>query len=365
MEVLREAKAAASLLERADGLLERLLVGLADRHHLAHGLHLRTQAVFDGAELLERPARELEHHVVAARRVLLERSVAPVWDLVERHARGELRGDERDREAGRLGGERGRARRARVDLDDHHAARLRVVRELHVRSAYDADRLDDLEGVALQALLELLVDREERCRAEAVARMHADGVDVLDEAHGDHLVLRVANNLDLKLLPVEDGLLDEALVSERGVEAAGADRAQLLDVVAEAAARAAHRVCGPDDHGIADLPLDEIDSILDGVDDSAARGLDTELLHRLLEHLAILAALDGAEVHADHLHAVLVEDALLGELHGKVEARLPAEVRQNGIGPLLLDYLLETRLVERFNVRGVRHHRVRHDRGRV
>ena len=239
------------------------------------------------------------------------------------------------------------------------------MRELHVRAADHADRLHDLERVALEALLQLLVNREERCRAVAVARVDAHRVDVLDEADGDHLVLGVADDLHLQLLPVEDRLLDEALVRERGVEAARADRAQLLHVVAEAAARAAHRVGGAHDHGVADLLVDELHGRLDGVDDAAAGRLDAELRHRLLEHLAVLAALDGVQVHADHLHAVLVQDALLREARGKIEAGLPAEIRQNGIRPLLRDDLLETFLVERLDVRGVRHHRVRHDGGRV
>ena len=365
MEVLGEAEARAAALERADGLLKRLLVGLADRHHLADGLHLRAELVLDAAELLERPARELEHHVVAGGRVLLERAVAPVGDLVHRHAARELRGDERDREAGRLRGERGGARRAGVDLDDHDAARLRVVRELDVGAADDADLLDDAERVAAQALLELLVDREERRGAVGVARVDADRVDVLDEADRDHLVLRVADDLDLELLPVEDAFLDEALVRERGVEAAGADRAQLLDVVAEAAAGAAHRVGGADDDREADLLLHELLGGLDRVDDAALGRLDAELGHRRLEDLAVLAALDRVEVDADHLHAVLVEDALLRELHREVEARLAAEVGQERVGALLGDDLLEAVLVERLDVGGVGHDGVRHDRGGV
>ena len=365
VEVLGEAEAGAAALERADGLLERLLVGLADRHHLADGLHLRAELVLDAAELLERPARELEHHVVAGGRVFLERAVAPVGDLVHRHAARELGGDERDREAGRLGGERGGARRAGVDLDDHDAARLRIVGELDVGAADDADLLDDAESVAAEALLELLVDREERRGAVGVARVDADGVDVLDEADRDHLVLRVADDLDLELLPVEDRLLDEALVRERGVEAAGADRAQLLDVVAEAAAGAAHRVGGADHDREADLLLHKPLGLLDRVDDAALGRLDAELGHRRLEDLAVLAALDRVEVDADHLHAVLVEDALLRELHREVEARLAAEVRQERVGALLGDDLLEAVLVERLDVGGVGHDGVRHDRGGV
>ena len=201
--------------------------------------------------------------------------------------------------------------------------------------------------------------------AVGVARVDAHGVDVLDEADRDHLVLRVADDLDLELLPVEDRLLDEALVRERGVEAAGADRAQLLDVVAEAAAGAAHRVGGADDDREADLLLHEPLGLLDRVDDAALGRLDAELGHRRLEDLAVLAALDRIEVDADHLHAVLVEDALLRELHREVEARLAAEVRQERVGALLGDDLLEAVLVERLDVGRVGHDGVRHDRGGV
>ena len=154
-------------------------------------------------------------------------------------------------------------------------------------------------------------------------------------------------------------------MGERGVEAARADRAQLLDVVAEAAARAAHRVRGAHDDGVADLLLHELDRRLDGVDDARLWRLDAELLHRLLEDLAVFAALDRVEVDADHLHAVPVEDALLRKLHRQVEARLSAEVRQNRIGTLLRDDLLKSRLVEGLDVGRVGHHGVGHDRRRV
>jgi len=365
VEVLHETEPGPAALERADRLLESLLVGLAYRHHLADGLHLRAELVLDGAELLKGPARELQDDVVAVRRILLERSVAPVGDLVERHARRELGRDERDGEARRLRGERRGARGARVDLDDNDAPGLRVVGELHVRAADDADRLDDLEGVALEPLFKLLGDGEERRRAIAVARVHADGVDVLDETDRDHLVLGVADDLDLELLPVEDRLLDEALAGERGVESASADRAELLDVVAESAASAAHGVGGPDDDRIADLPVDELYRLLDGVDDPGARRLYAELVHRRLEDLSILAALDRVQVDADHLHAILLEDAILRKLHGKVEARLSAEVREDRVGSLLLDYLLEPRLVQGLDVGRIGHDGVRHYGGGV
>ena len=102
VEVLDEAKPGATALKPTDRLLQRLLVGLADGHDLADRLHLRAEVVLHRAELLERPARKLEDHVIAVRRVLLEAAVAPVGHLVQGHPGRELRRDERDRETGRL-----------------------------------------------------------------------------------------------------------------------------------------------------------------------------------------------------------------------------------------------------------------------
>ena len=53
-------------LQAAQRLLQRFLEGAADRHHLAHRLHLRGQAVVRLREFLEREARHLGDHVVDA-----------------------------------------------------------------------------------------------------------------------------------------------------------------------------------------------------------------------------------------------------------------------------------------------------------
>ena len=56
VEILGEPQAVAADLQRADRLLEGLLVVLAEAHHLADGPHLRAQLVFQPLELLEGPA---------------------------------------------------------------------------------------------------------------------------------------------------------------------------------------------------------------------------------------------------------------------------------------------------------------------
>ena len=101
------AQAVAADLQAAHRLLQRLLEGAADRHRLAHRLHLRAEHAIHAGELLEGPARELDHHVVDRR---LEGGHGALRDVVaqfvQRVAHGHLGGQLGDGEAGGLGGQR-------------------------------------------------------------------------------------------------------------------------------------------------------------------------------------------------------------------------------------------------------------------
>jgi hypothetical protein len=364
VEIPGEAQAVASVLEAADRLLQRLLVGLADGHDLADGLHLGAELVLHTAELLEGPAGELQHYVVAAGCVLLQRAVAPVGQFVERHAGGELGRDQRDGKAGGLRGERRGARGAGVDLDHHGTVVGRIVGELHIGTADDADLLDDPEGHLLQTLHHLRGDCQHRGGAEGVARMHAHGVDILDRADADHLVPGIAHHLVLEFHPALERLLDQHLARHGERQAAGGDHTQFLHVVDEAAAGAAHRVGRTHHQREADLRGQPL-RLVQRAGHARVRRLDSDFRHELLEYLAILAALDGFQVYTDNLDIVLGKDTGLAEGHGHVEPSLPAEVGQQRVGTLAGDDLLQPLQIERLDVGHIRHDRIRHDRGGV
>ena len=359
-----EARAAAADLKRADGLLEGFLEVLADGHDFADGLHLGSEGVLRLRELLERPAGELHDHVVSARRVFLERAVAPVRDLVERDAGGEERGDVGDGEAGGLRGQGGRTRGAGIDLDDDDAAVLAVVRELDVGAAGHADGVDDAVGVVLELFLDFLGDGEHGGHAEAVAGVDAHRVDVFDEADGDLLALFVADDFELELFPAEHALLDEDFVDQAGGETARHDLTEFFHVVHDAAAGAAHGVGGTEHDGIADAGGDGF-AFLDGVGGSGFGDGDAELGHGLLELDAVFAALDGVEVDADDLHAVLGEHAGFGEAGGEVQSGLAAEVRQEGVRMFALNDAFHALDGKRFDVSMIGHAGIGHDRGRI
>ena len=364
VEVLGKAEARTAVFETTDSLLEGFLVGLADSHDFTHSLHLGAEAVVHAAELFECPASELEHHVVTARGVLFEASIAPVRNLVEGKAGSELCRNKSDRETSSLGSKSGGTRGTRVDFDDHHAARLGVMSELDVGTANHADGFHNLEGIALEAFFEGLVDGEERGCAEGVTGMHAHRVNVFDEADGNHLVLGVADHFDFEFFPTEDGFFDEALVRHGEFKTVGANGAEFFHVVAETAASTTHGVCRANDDRVTDFGHD-LFGFFHRVANAGTRSIDAELLHGFLEDFTVFAAFDSIEVHTDDLHAVLVEHAGLVEGASEVQAGLTAQVREEGLRAFLLDNLGQAGDVQRFDVGGIGHDRVGHDGSRV
>ena len=170
--------------------------------------------------------------------------------------------------------------------------------------------------------------------------MDAHGVHVLDEADGDHLVLRVADHLELQLLPSEHRFLDQDLVHDADRQAPRRDGAELLHVVDHAAAGAAHGVGGPDDDRVAQLFRDFL-RFLDRVGGIAPGHVNAQAVHGLLEGDAVLAALDGVRLDADDLHAEFVQHAGLVQFRGEVQAGLAAQVGEEGVGPLLFNDLCQ------------------------
>ena len=129
-------------------------------------------------------------------------------------------------------------------------------------------------------------------------------------------------------------------------------------------AAAAHRKARPQHRRQADF-AEPIAGLRDVVHGPAAGQIEADILHRLLKPLAALGLIDHIGIRADHLDAKLFEHAVARQIHRHVEPRLPAERRQQRIGPLLLDHLGHDLPGERLDIRPIRRRRIGHDRGRV
>ena len=349
-------------LGAAHGLEQRALKIRADGHDLARGLHLRAEAAGRADELVKRPLGEL-HDDVVERRLKAGAGLAGdvVLNFIERIAEGDLRRDLCDRVAGRLRGECGRARHAGVDLDDGVVKAVGIERELAVAAADDVERGDDVQRRAAQHLKLLVRERQRRGDDNAVAGVHADGVEVFHAAHGDDVAGAVAHGLKLDLLPAVDIALDEDLRDRGRIEAGLCDERELLCAVGHAAARTAERERRTDDDGIADA-AGYLQRLGHGVRDAGGDGRLADGGHGLLEELAVLGLVDGFGVRADEADVVLLQKALLVELHRERQPRLAAETGEETVGLFLFDDAFDGGQRERLEINFVREGLVGHDR---
>ena len=141
--------------------------------------------------------------------------------------------------------------------------------------------------------------------------MDAHGVEVLDGADDDAVAGDVTHDLHLDLLPALDGLLDQDLGLRGQSQALLADAQQVVVVIGNAAAGAAQGEGRADDSRVAQLVDDGL-ALLDGVGDAGLSHLQADVLHGRGKQLAVLARLDGVDVAADDLDAVLVQHAGVG-----------------------------------------------------
>ena len=366
LDLAVSAPAAPADLQRPQALLEGLRKGAAHGHRLSHRAHLGVEGVRRGWELLEGPPRNLGHHVVDGGLEGGGRLPGDVvGDLVEGVPHGQLGGDLGDGEARGLGRQGGAARDPGIHLDDHHAARLRVDGELDVRPArVDADLPDDPDGGIAHGLVLLVGQGLRRSDSDRIARVHPHGIEILDGADDDDIVVQVAHHLELELLPAENGLLYQDLRNRTQIEAPPDDALELLRVVRDPATRPAQGVGGPNDGRIAQA-VDQSRGLFDGVDEMPGGHFQPRLVHRLLEQLPILRRADRLEPGPDQLHAVLFEHPGLGQLHRPVQSRLSAHGGQEGIRSLDLDDLGAGLGGDGLHVGPVRRLRVGHDRGGI
>ena len=89
----------------------------------------------------------------------------------------------------------------------------RIDRELDVAAAgIDADLADDRDRGVPHPLVFAIGERHRRRHGDRIAGVHAHRIEVLDRADDHDVVVVVAHDLELELLPPEHALLDQHLV---------------------------------------------------------------------------------------------------------------------------------------------------------
>ncbi len=318
-------------------LLQHLLEAASDAHDLAHRLHAGAYLAAYASELREVPSGNLADEVVQRGSNVGTVCRAHLAYLVEGVAQGYLRCHKGQRIARRLACEGRGAGQAGVDFYDAIVIRLGIEGELYVALAHDAQVANTFDGKLLKHLHLLVLEGACRRHHDALARMDAEGVEVLHRGHGEAVVAGVADALELYLLPPLQALLHEHL----GREGEGALRylAEGLLVGTDTAAQAAQRVGRADHDGIADA-AGRRDGLLHRLAGMARRHLQPGLAHLAYEEVAVLGVHDGLHAGPQHLHAVFLQHAVLVESRTDIESRLSAPGQHDAVGSLLLDDLL-------------------------
>ena len=174
----------------------------------------------------------------------------------------------------------------------------------------------------------------------------------------------VTHDLHLILFPALDGLLDQHLVGGRELQALAHDGDEFLVGVSDAAAGATEGKARAQYTGIAYALGDSL-GVGHAVGIARARDLQADLGHGLVKELTVLAALDGGQVAADHLDAVLVERAVFRQLDGGVQTGLAAQCGQQRVRALFLDYALDKLGGDGLDIGAVGKTRVGHNGRRV
>mmetsp|Transcript_14281 Transcript_14281/g.23195 ORF Transcript_14281/g.23195 Transcript_14281/m.23195 type:complete len:1459 (-) Transcript_14281:343-4719(-) len=338
-------------VDHTHGLLERLLPGAADTHDLTDGLHGRSDLAGNKVELGHIPTGDLGHHVIERR---LEAGSGALGDLVgdvrELDTKRELGSHEGKRVTSGLGGKGRGTGKTRVNLNNSVLVRVRVEGVLNVALTNDAKVLDSLDGGVTEHLVIEVGEGLGRGDDNGITGVDTERIKVLHVTHGDAVVGGVTNNLVLNLLPAEHGLLDENL--GRGGEGLARHLAEVGLILTDTGSETTKGECGTDHAGEANL-VGSNNSIIDAGDGKGRGKLLVNLIELVREDTAILSGNDRLNRGTKNLDIVLGKNTLLVEFNTDVKCGLATHGKNETVGLLTLDDLLDKVKSHRQEVNGI------------
>jgi hypothetical protein len=257
-----------------------------------------------------------------------------IGELGQSVSETDLSGGIGKRVSGSLGRQSRRARETSVHLNDTVVEAIGLERVLDIALANDTQVTDDLDGSGTEHVVLLIRQSLGGSDNDTVTSVDTQRVKVLHVAHGDTVVISVANDLVLDLLPALEGLLDENLGSQR--QGARRQITELVGVGSETRAETTKSIGGADNDGVTDL-LGGLQSIIDGTDGNGLSNGDVDLVESLGEQVTVLTSLQSLDGSAENLDAVALEDTHAVHLHTQVESGLTTEGQEDTVGALTLD----------------------------
>ena len=345
------------------GLLERT----TNRHHLTHRLHLRRQASISVGELFKGKTWNLGNNIVDCRLKGRRRAATSniVLQLIQGVTHSELGGDLGNRKARRFGSQCRGARYPGVHFDHDHTAGIRTDTKLNVgTTGFHTNLTQYRQGGVTHDLVFLIGQRLGWRDSNGVTGVHTHRIEVLDRADDNAVVLFIADHFHLVLFPANQRLINQQLIGGRKIETASTDLFKLFAVVSNTATRAAHGERGTNNARKADL-IQHTVGLSHAVGDTGTRAIQADGLHRLVKARTVFSLVDSVGIGTDHFDVEFFQYAVLFQVQGTVQCRLPTHRRQQRIRTFFFDDLGNRLPLDRLNVGRVSHRRIGHDRRRV
>ncbi len=351
--------------QAADGFQQAGFDVPFDGHHFPGGLHLGPQGVVGIDELVKRPAGDLDDTVVQggfeAGGSLLGHCV---FDFVQGVPGSNLGGHFGDGIARCLGSQGGRPAHPGVHFDDDVFFTVRVQGVLHVAGPFHPQFTDDVDGGGPEHLHFPVRQGLAGSHHDGVPGMDPHRVDVFHVADGDAVVFMVPDHFVFDFLPAGHGPFDQGLADQGVHQPFGGDVIQLVHVVGNAAPGAAQGIGRPYDQREPDLLGEFLGGVHAFHNGALGNGL-VEFFHGFLEQFPVFRLHDAGDLGAQELHIVFLQDALLIQFDGQVQADLPAQGGQERIRPFLGDDGFQEFHIQGFHIHPVGDVHVGHDGGRV
>ena len=273
---------------------------------------MRRQSRVRFREFFKCETRDLGHHVVDGR---FETSLGLLGDVVlkfpQSEADREFGGDFGDGESCGFAGQRAGAAHSRIHFDYDHFPVFRMDRELDIRSAcFHPDLANDRKTCIPHALVFFVGQGLGWRNRDGVSCMHPHRIKVFDGANNDNVVVDIAHDLHLILLPTDDRFLDENLGDRRKGQSVQDQVIEIISIVSNGGSAPAHRKAGTDNAGQTNF-RQRLAGFLDRVYDSSFADVHSNLFHRKLECIAGFGFMDHLRIGTDHLALKLLQDAVL------------------------------------------------------
>ena len=348
--------------QRADAFQQAFFKGPSNAHGFARGFHLGGQGIVGVCEFIKRKTRKLCHHVVQ-RRLKGSRCVGDL-DFVQRHADADFGGDTGDRVAAGFGCEGRRTGDTGIHFNQIILERVGVQGKLHVASAFDFQRPDDLQRAVPQHVILFIGQGLGRADHDGIACVDAHRIQVFHVADGDGGIVFVPYDFVFDFLESPDAFFNQHFPDGGKLQGMFHQGNEFRFTIRKTAAGPAQGKGRTEDDRIADF-FCCFQPVLYGACNVGRQHRFPQVFAKLFEQFPVFRLFDGMAAGSKEFRMAFGKDPFLFQLHGQVQARLSADSRQDGIGAFVAYDLGNIFQRQRLHVNLVRDAGIGHDSGRI